>query len=70
MSSLNWLRALLQCAHQLLDLGFQPGDALSGEQVHAGRLLEVRQFPLEGEQALASGSDLGGLLACCWQRVV
>ena len=37
--------------HQPLGRFLQARNALPGEQLHAGRALELRQFLLEGEQA-------------------
>lgn len=60
-------RRLRQADNQVLDRFLQTRNALPGEQLHAGRALELRQFLLEGEQAQASGGAVCGLFVrwCC-----
>ena len=58
-----------QAGNQVLDRFLQARNALPSEQLHARCALELRQFVLEREQALAAGDEVGGLLTR-WHRWV
>ena len=52
-----------QAGDQAFDRFFHARNALPGEQLHAGRALELRQFLLEIEQAQASSGEVCSLPA-------
>ena len=55
------LRARLHLGDQVFNRFLQARNALPGEQLHARRALELRQFLLEREQAQAASGKIGGL---------